>query len=250
LPEAEAEYLTFAGWVDANGNPAPEVMPAEVLTLYASWNPVPFNATVVQLDGSEQTFKFGLIEGEGVAYTADEMAAVINACLPETTDETGYAFEEKVPAQFQMRYYVFHVTKVQSVFTITFTDEDGNAIGVAPITFTAKTIDSLVLPAVPEKEGYTGAWNKTVDRLKLEDITLYAVYTEIKETPSVPDDSQDSTDNDDSTDSDVVDSATDSSAPGGIMGMIPGCGGVIGGVASGIVALGVAAVALLKKKEN
>lgn len=248
LPEAEADYLTFAGWVDASGNPAPATMPADTLTLYASWNPVPFTATVVQLDGSEQTFTFGLIEGEGVEYTADEMADVVKACLPEETEETGYAFEEKVPSEFQMRDYEFHVTKVKNVFTITFTDEEGNDIGVAPITFTAKTIDSLVLPEVPEKEGYTGAWNKTVDRLKLEDVTLYAVYTEIKEEPEVP---QDSTDDSDSTvDSDVEDSATDSAAPGGIMSMIPGCGGVIGGVASGIVALGVATVALLKKKED
>jgi hypothetical protein len=99
------------------------------------------------------------------------------------------------------------------------------------------------LPAVPEKAGYKGTWNKTTDRIKLEDTTLTAVYTEVKEvedtptTPETPDSSTDSTDSTDST--------TENN--GGLLG---GCAGVVGGVAGGMVALGVAAIALLKKKED
>ena len=35
-----------------------------------------------------------------------------------------------------------------------------------------------------------------------------------------------------------------------VKGMIPGCSGVVGGIAGGVAALGIAAVALLKKKED
>ena len=35
-----------------------------------------------------------------------------------------------------------------------------------------------------------------------------------------------------------------------IMGAIPGCSGVVGGIAGGVAALGIAAVTLLKKKED
>jgi hypothetical protein len=133
---------------------------------------------------------------------------------------------------------------VQIIFTITFVGESGEDIGVAPITFTAKTIDGLELPAVPAKEGYTGAWNKTTDRIKLEDTTLTAVYTEIKET-TTPDKPADSTT--DSTDS----SATAQPGEVGLVEkVLAGCTSVVGGIASGLVALGVAAVAILKKKED
>ena len=38
--------------------------------------------------------------------------------------------------------------------------------------------------------------------------------------------------------------------PDQIKNMIPGCSGVVGGIAGGVAALGIAAVALLKKKED
>ena len=43
---------------------------------------------------------------------------------------------------------------------------------------------------------------------------------------------------------------SDTTQQGGIVSLLGGCGGVVGGVASGMVALGIAAVALLKKKED
>ena len=135
------------------------------------------------------------------------------------------------------------------MFTITFTDEDGNDIGVAPITFTKHTIDDLVLPAVPEREGYTGEWNKTTDRLKWEEVTLYAVYTEIKEETKLPDVPNSSEDENDET-SDTASDSTTNEAPGGVAGLLAGCSGVVGGVAGGIAALGLAVVAVLKKKED
>jgi hypothetical protein len=154
---------------------------------------------------------------------------------------------EKLPYAFEGQNYTFTVTTVQVMFTITFVGENGEDIGVAPITFTEKTIDSLVLPAVPEKAGYTGEWDKTLDRIKFEDTVLTAVYTEVKEeepTPEIPDTPDNSTDVTDSTDS------TTTEQPGGVADLLAGCSGVVGGIASGMVALGVAVVALLKKKED
>ncbi len=242
LPIITDEYRTFAGWVDAEGNPAPEVMPGEVLTLYAKWNANPYTLTIQYLDETTKTFTFGVEvdEENGIVYTAEDLKAILEENLPENTDEIGYAYVEKIPTSFSVKDYTFTVTTVKVIFTLTFVGENGEDIGVAPMTFTAKTIDDLQLPAVPEKAGYKGTWNKTTDRIKLEDTTLTAVYTEVKEvedtptTPETPDSSTDSTD-----------STTENN--GGLLG---GCAGVVGGVAGGMVALGVAAIALLKKKED
>ena len=249
LPTITEEHKTFAGWVDADGNPAPAVMPDESITLYAKWNIVPYTLTINYLDNTSKTFTFGVdydVEN-GIEYTMADLADVLAANLPENTEEVGYAYAEKVPYAFAAKDYTFNVTTVKVVFTITFVGENGEDIGVAPITFTAKTIDDLQLPAVPEKAGYKGAWNKTTDRLKLEDVTLTAVYTEIKEAPTTSEKPEEPEKPDSSTDStDTTDSTVDNQPSS----VLIGCASVVGGVASGLVALGVATVALLKKKED
>ena len=247
LPTLTADYKTFAGWVDADGNPAPAVMPDGNLTLYAKWNINPYTLTIQYTDETVKTFTFGIEadEANGIEYTTADLAEILAENLPANTEEVGYAYAEKIPYEFKAMDYTFTVTTVQVVFTITFVGENGEDIGIAPMTFTEKTIDTLELPAVPAKEGYKGAWNKTTDRIKLEDTTLTAVYTEIKTQPTTPDKPADSTtDSTDSTDS------TDMAQPGGVAGMLSGCTAVTGGIASGLVALGVAAVAILKKKED
>jgi hypothetical protein len=178
-------------------------------------------------------------EEMGIALTTADLAGILSANLPESTDDIGYGYAEKVPSYFNLQDYVFTVTTVQVKFTITFVGENGEDIGVAPMEFTAKTIDDLQLPAVPEKEGYKGAWNKTVDRIRFEDTVLTAVYTEISKEPATPD-----TPN--TPNSSVDSGASDDTEDKGSVG----CMGTIGGLASGIVALGVAAVSLLKKKED
>ena len=255
LPAPEGkDYYLFAGWVDENGDPAPETMPESVLTLYANWKVEPYTLTIVNLDKSEKTFTFGVEydQANGIDYVPADLEDLLKEQLPEATEDHGYGYAEKFPYEFRLKDYTFTVTPVQTIFTITFTDADGNDIGVESITFTAETIDGLELPAVPEKEGYTGAWNKTTDRIKLEDTTLIAVYTKVKEAPAMPD--QPTTpdeDNNSDADTDVNDSADENKGfLGNITSKIPGCGGVIGGVAGGVAALGIAVVALLKKKED
>ncbi len=249
LPTLTEEHKTFAGWVDAEGNPAPAVMPDESITLYAKWNITPYELTINYLDGSSKTFTFGVDydAANGIEYTTADLADVLATNLPEATEEIGYAYVEKVPSVFLPVDYVFTVTTAQVVFTITFVGENGEDIDVAPITFTAKTIDDLQLPAVPEKAGYKGAWSKTVDRLLLEDTTLTAVYTEIKDQPTTPD-TPDTPDTPETPDNSADNTDSTTQTPNG--GMLAGCTAVVGGVASGLGALGVAAVALLKKKED
>lgn len=251
LPTPTKEYKRFAGWVDADGNPAPATMPSENYVLYAKWAVAPYELTIVYMDETTKTFTFGVEvdEENGIEFSVDNLKTVLQENLPAETDKIAYGYVEKVPSVFKMQDYTFTVTTVQSVFTITFTDEEGNDIGVPHITFTKHTIDTLVLPEVPAKEGYTGAWNKTTDRLKWEDVTLHAVYTEIKEEPNVPDVPSSSEDENDKT-SDTTSDSTTNEAPGGAAGLLAGCSGVVGGVAGGMVALGIAAVALLKKKED
>ena len=246
LPTLIEEHKIFRGWVDAEGNPAPATMPEGNYTLYAKWEIIPYTLTIVYMDNTTKTFTFGVDcdTENGIELTVDDLANVLEENLPQATEEFGYGYAEKIPTPFKGENYTFTVITVKTVFTITFTDAEGNDIGVAPVTFTAKTIDDLVLPAVPEKEGFKGAWNKTTDRLKLEDVTLYAVYTEVKEevpsTPSKPSDSTLSSDND---------SVIDSVQPGA-GNLLAGCSGVVGGAFGMVAAFGVAAVALLKKKEN
>lgn len=250
LPVLTAEHKNFLGWVDAEGNPAPAVMPDESFALYAKWEVIPYTLTIVYPDETTKEFTFGVEYDfeNGIELKASDLAFVLEDNLLEETEETAYGYAEKIPTEFKVEDQIFTMIKMKNIFTITFTDAEGNDIGVKPITFTAKTIDDLVLPAVPEKEGYTGAWNKTTDRLSLEDVTLYAVYTEVKEESPAPSKPNDSTDTD--SEADVNDSASDTSSTDNGAGLLAGCSGVVGGVAGTMAALGIAVVAMMKKKED
>jgi hypothetical protein len=139
-------------------------------------------------------------------------------------------------------------------YTVTFI-ADGATVGTATYTVEDKDIEE---PAVPEKEGYTGVWETY--ELTTGDVTVNAVYTEIEipldpptsepdepgtsEEPEVPGSSEkpsDSTTSEEPAEPSIMDK---------IKGMIPGCSGVVGGIAGGVAALGIAVVALLKKKED
>ena len=145
-------------------------------------------------------------------------------------------------------------------YTITFV-ADGATVGTATYTVEDKDIEE---PAVPEKEGYTGVWETY--ELTTGDITVNAVYTEIEipldpptsepdeptsgeepgtsEEPEVPGGSEkpsDSTTSEEPAEPSIMDQVKD---------LIPGCSGVVGGISAGVAALGIAVVALLKKKED
>ena len=147
---------------------------------------------------------------------------------------------------------------------------------VEEITFTVENMGDIALPTVPEKEGYTGEWDKTLADITLADITFTAVYEEVEEPVNPPSDDNSSSvvpppadGDEDSSNPSSSDDGEEPTPPASddeeekpsildkIVGVIPqpvkdlvGCKSVVGGVAGGVAALGIAAAALLKKKED
>ncbi|MBR4943463.1 MAG: InlB B-repeat-containing protein, partial [Clostridia bacterium] len=241
------EGLNFLGYKEDATIPA--TMPVGGAVVEAAWEVIAYTVKVIDFDGAETVYTFGIMADveAGVEYSVEELGEVV--VLPELpTAATGYtnAWDVEIPETWALQNYEFKMVATTIVYTITFECEVGE---VEAITFTVETYDDIVLPAVPEKEGFTGKWNKTVDQLLFADVTLTAVYEAIPE--EKPDDN--------STGSEDVDSSVESSdtaLPGedGIVDkvkdMLSGCGSVVGGIAGGVAALGLAVVALLKKKED
>ncbi len=124
-------------------------------------------------------------ENKTVQYTAAnkvEKLAEISAMLPANTAEYTYAWAEALPTELPLEDgKIYTVTKTPVEYTITFAGVEG----VNAVEFTVENKNALVLPAVPEKTGYTGAWDKAVADLSLENTTLTAVYTAIEYTATV-----------------------------------------------------------------
>ena len=185
--------------------------------------------------------------------------------------ETAWNFETDtvVSAVVLQAKYEMVAVEYKATFVV-----DGET--VEEITFTVENMGDIALPTVPEKEGYTGEWDKTLADITLADITFTAVYEEMEEPVNPPSD-----DNSGSVVPPPADGDEDSSNPSSsddgeeptppasddeeekpsildkIVGVIPqpvkdlvGCKSVVGGVAGGVAALGIAAAALLKKKED
>ena len=132
-------------------------------------------------------------ENKTVQYTAANKAdklAEIAAMLPANTAEYTYAWAEALPTELPLEDgKTYTVAKTPVEYTITFAGVEG----VEAITFTVENKDTLVLPAVPEKTGYSGAWDKAVVDLSLENTTVTAVYTAIEYTATVAVNGEDKT---------------------------------------------------------
>ena len=111
-------------------------------------------------------------------------------------------------------------------YTVTFKNGD-EVVGTATYTIDNKTISE---PAVPVKEGYTGAWESY--ELTTGDSVVNAIYTEISEQPPVGGDSSEESGNE---------AETNDSRPIGCFGSVSGLG---------IAVVGLVAVVLFKKKED
>ena len=132
-------------------------------------------------------------ENKTVQYTAANKAdklKEIAAMLPANTAEYTYAWAEALPTELPLEDgKTYTVAKTPVEYTITFAGVEG----VEAITFTVENKDTLVLPAVPEKTGYSGAWDKAVVDLSLENTTVTAVYTAIEYTATVAVNGEDKT---------------------------------------------------------
>jgi len=119
------------------------------------------------------TFKADGVVVDTITFTADTMNSVVAPTVPAKAGYTA-AWENYTLALENIEVEAVY-TAIE--YTITFI-ADGKVIEI--ITFTIDTMNSVVAPAVPAKENYTGAWENYT--LALENIEVEAVYTAIEYT--------------------------------------------------------------------
>ncbi len=161
---------TFAGW----DKTIPATMPAEDVTITATWNPisytVTFNANGGTCETASGTVTFGSAYGtlptatrEGYTFKGWYTAAIGGT---EVTSETTVATanDHTLYAQWTINQY-----------TITFDTDGGSAID--PITQDYGT--AIIAPAAPTKEGYTFAgWDAEIPAaMPAGDVTITAEWT-------------------------------------------------------------------------
>ena len=73
-------------------------------------------------------------------------------------------------------------TVVSAVYTpIEYVITFEGAENVAPMQFNVENLRTVSFPPVPEKKGYKGEWNLKAEDLQLENTTVTAVYTKLKD---------------------------------------------------------------------
>ena len=182
------------------------------------------------------TFRSGVADDIIVAYADGENKADFTPAVPNKKYYEG-VWEDFEPENNQTQIVNAKYTAIK--YTVTF-KADGKTVDKQTYTVENK---SIAEPKVPEKEGYTGKWKNY--NLNGGDRTVIAVYEKIGGTDPVnpnPTESTDSTESADSTDSTSSSGSAQSTKESG-------CGGSLGGTSATLAALGMAAVALKKKRK-
>lgn len=182
------------------------------------------------------TFRSGVADDIVVAYADGENKADFTPAVPNKKYYEG-VWEDFQPENNQTQIVNAKYTAIK--YTVTF-KADGKTVDKQTYTVENKNVTE---PKVPEKEGYTGKWKDY--NLNGGDRTVIAVYEKIGGTDPVnpnPTESTDSTESADSTDSTSSSGSAQSTKESG-------CGGSLGGTSAALAALGMAAVALKKKRK-
>ena len=132
----------------------------EDITIEAVYSPITYFATFVA-DGSVV---------ERVKFNIETMDSITEPAVPEKAGYTG-EWEEY---ELELADITINAIYTANEYTITFV-ADGETVSTQ--TFTAETIDDIVEPEVPEKEGFYGWWSDY--EISFSDITVEAVYEEI-----------------------------------------------------------------------
>ena len=112
-------------------------------------------------------------EIEPVTFTVESKDAVV---FPEVPERIGYVGTwSKTPSELNLEDTTLTVVYTPVLYVISFVGVEG----VDPIAFTIETIGQVRMPALPERKGYTGAWDRDLSALGLEDATVTALYTPI-----------------------------------------------------------------------
>lgn len=176
------------------------------------------------------TFRSGVADDIIVAYADGENKADFTPAVPNKKYYEG-VWEDFQPENNQTQIVNAKYTAIK--YTVTF-KADGKTVDKQTYTVENKNVTE---PKVPEKEGYTGKWKDY--NLNGGDRTVIAVYEKIGGTDPVDPNPTESTGSTDST------SASGSTQPT----KESGCGGSLGGTSATLAALGMAAVALKKKRK-
>lgn len=182
------------------------------------------------------TFRSGVADDIIVAYADGENKEDFTPAVPNKKYYEG-VWEDFQPENNQTQIVNAKYTAIK--YTVTF-KADGKTVDKQTYTVENKNITE---PKVPEKEGYTGKWKDY--NLNGGDRTVIAVYEKIGGIDPVnpnPTESTESTDSTDSTDSTSASGSAQSTKESG-------CGGSLGGTSAALAALGMAAVALKKKRK-
>lgn len=185
------------------------------------------------------TFRSGVADDIIVAYADGENKEDFTPAVPNKKYYEG-VWEDFQPENNQTQIVNAKYTAIK--YTVTF-KADGKTVDKQTYTVENKNVTE---PKVPEKEGYTGKWKDY--NLNGGDRTVIAVYEKIGGTDPVNPNPTESTDSTDSTES--ADSTDSTSASGSAQSTKEsGCGGSLGGTSAALAALGMAAVALKKKRK-
>lgn len=179
------------------------------------------------------TFRSGVADDIIVAYADGENKADFTPAVPNKKYYEG-VWEDFEPENNQTQIVNAKYTAI--TYTVTF-KADGKTVDKQTYTVENKNITE---PKVPEKEGYTGKWKNY--NLNGGDRTVIAVYEKIGGTDPVNPNPTESTESADSTDSTSASGSAQSTKESG-------CGGSLGGTSAALAALGMAAVALKKKRK-
>lgn len=159
--EAVTKVVVEDGTVTIGANAFADLVNAGELTLPGSVTALGENALPEQLRGSEADFA-----GTLVTFGAE---AVTIPAVPEQEGKTGtwnaYTLKSGETAAVEAAYEnVYHAVFVA----------DGQTVAAVEFTEGAVSVEE---PAVPEKAGYTGAWEPYT--LGAEDLEIHAVYTPV-----------------------------------------------------------------------
>ena len=179
------------------------------------------------------TFRSGVADDIIVAYADGENKADFTPAVPNKKYYEG-VWEDFEPENNQTQIVNAKYTAIK--YTVTF-KADGKTVDKQTYTVENKNVTE---PKVPEKEGYTGKWKDY--NLNGGDRTVIAVYEKIGGTDPVNPNPTESTESADSTDSTSASGSAQSTKESG-------CGGSLGGTSAALAALGMAAVALKKKRK-
>ena len=179
------------------------------------------------------TFRSGVADDIIVAYADGENKDDFTPAVPNKKYYEG-VWEDFQPENNQTQIVNAKYTAIK--YTVTF-KADGKTVDKQTYTVENKNVTE---PKVPEKEGYTGKWKDY--NLNGGDRTVIAVYEKIGGTEPVDPNPTESTESADSTDSTSASGSTQPTKEGG-------CGGSLGGTSATLAALGMAAVALKKKRK-